>query len=466
MSFNHIDDATREYAASTRRTCDPAQTDCDESTFEFDSMIDVDSETHELYIFNQMYHTAYTLEQYQKFFKYKEHYGLKTEDAFEYIQSCHSCNTQLDTFAGEYCCGGCHNFIENLEMTCFRGIDCLICNRATRCHGDDSPIEYATCDTCGFEEDALYSYRYKSTVYCNQCAIDVCGVLIKKPEKKFHIDELTITCDHCGFEEGSHYINYYKSNAYCNSCSFDMLPGFNEDAVQYSSEEQRCLRIYARENNLTIEEAIEYQTHCHNCGKYVENAVFHSESHQYCNKGCYEYCEEYWYPCYREGNCRVCDTWNFQKLQEELRQEEALSLIQCEEKQFSQYSSEELVHLRWYAQKYELTMEEAIEYKTHCHACGDYVENAKFNSPSHQYCDQECYESCEEYIYPCYREGSCRVCSVWAFQKLQMEMIQKNEFLAAYEPVLSTIDSWKELGVYNQLYECIPDLIEYFDYEL
>jgi hypothetical protein len=141
-----------------------------------------------------------------------------------------------------------------------------------------------------------------------------------------------------------------------------MLPGFKEDAVQYSPEEQRCLRIYARENNLTIEEAIEYQTHCHNCGKYVENAVFDSESHQYCNKGCYEYCEEY--------------------------------------------------------------------------------------------------------IYPCYREGSCRVCSVWAFQKLQMEIIQKNEVLAAYEPVLSTIDSWKELGVYNQLYECIPDLIEYFDYEL
>jgi hypothetical protein len=50
MSFNHIDDATREYAASTRRTCDPAQTDCDESTFDFDSMIDVDPETHDLIV--------------------------------------------------------------------------------------------------------------------------------------------------------------------------------------------------------------------------------------------------------------------------------------------------------------------------------------------------------------------------------------------------------------------------------
>ena len=143
--------------------------------------------------------------------------------------------------------------------------------------------------------------------------------------------------------------------------------------------------------------------------------------------------------------------------QEELQQEDALF----------QYSSEEIADLRWYAEKYDLTMEEAIEYKTHCHTCGKYVENAKFNSPSHQYCGKECYEYCEESFYSCYREGSCRVCSVWAFQKLQDEMREKGEFLAIYSPVLTTIDSWKELCVYNQLYECIPDLIEYFDdYEL
>ena len=282
MSFDHIDDATRKYAASTRRTCDEP---LPESTFEFDSMIDVDSETDELYVFNQIYQTSYTLEQYQKFTKYKEHYGLKTEDAFEYIQSCHSCDTQLDTFAGEYCCGGCHNFIENLEMTCFRGIDCLICNRATRCHGDDTPIEYVTCDTCGFEEDELYSYRYKSTVYCNQCAIDVCGVLIAKPEKKFHVEEVMITCDHCGFDEDSRYIQYHDSFKYCNGCAFDMLPGQEEDEVQYSSEQLKDLRLYAQKHELTMEEAVEYKTHCHNCGKYVEHAFFNGPSHQYCNKG-------------------------------------------------------------------------------------------------------------------------------------------------------------------------------------
>ena len=462
MSFDHIDDATRNYVASTRQTCDPTQTDCDEFTFDFDSMIDVDSETDQVVAFNQMYHTSYTLEQYQKFTKYKEHYGLKTEDAFEYIQSCHSCDTQLDTFAGEYCCGGCHNFIENLEMTCFRGIDCLICNRATRCNGDDTPIDYVTCQTCGSEEDELYSYRYKSTVYCNKCAMDVCGVLITKPEQKFHVDEPTVTCDHCGFEEGSYYINYYNSNAYCNSCSYDILQGFNQVKEDdhpfnlYSQEEKISLILYARKNDLMIEEAIEYQTHCHNCGKYVENAVFDSDFHQYCNKRCYEYCEEYRYPCYREGNCRVCD---FHQEENDVEPEE------CDLD--NKYSSEELTDLRWYAQKYELTMEEAIEYKTHCHTCGKYVENARFDSPSHQYCDKECYEYCEESIYPCYREGSCRVCSVWAFQKLQDEMREKGEFIAAYSPVLTTIDSWKELCVYNQLYECIPDLIEYFDdYEL
>ena len=362
MSFDqdHIDDATRKYATSTRRTCDPAQTDCDESIFDFDSMIDDKPEPDELFIFNKMYSTSYTLEQYQKFSQYKDHYGLRTEDAFEYIKSCHSCNTPLDTFAGEYCSGGCHNFIENLEMTCFRGIDCLICNRATRCHCDDSPVKYVTCQTCEYEEDELYSYRYKSTIYCNQCAIDVCGVVVNRPEQKFHVEDAAITCDNCGFDEDSRYVQYYNSNVYCNGCVFDMLPDVEE--TKYSLEEQR--------------------------------------------------------------------------------------------------------DLKWYAEKYELTMEEAIEYKTHCHTCGKYVENAKFNSPSHQYCNKVCYEYCEEYFYPCYREGDCRVCSVWAFRKLQEEMNQKSEFLAAYEPVLSTIDAWKELCVYGQLYECIPDLIEYFDYEL
>lgn len=446
MSFDHIDNATREYAANTRLVCDEP---LPEALFDFDNMIDVDP-VDELCAFNEMYGTSYTPEQYHKFSEYKAHYGLSTETALEYIKTCHSCDTPLDTFIGEYCCGGCHNFVEDLEMTCFRGVDCLICNRPTRCHCDDSPVEYVTCQTCGFEEDALYSYRYKSTVYCNQCALDVCGVLIKKPEKKFDIEEVMITCDHCGFDEDSRYIQYIDSSKYCNGCALDKLPY----ETKYSPAQLDELRLYARENNLTIEEAIEYQTHCHNCGKYVKNATFDGQSHQYCKKGCYEYCEEYWYPCYRGDKCLVC---NF-------HQDEVES-AECE--LVSQYSPEDIAYLRWYAEQYDLTMEEAIEYKTHCHNCGKYVENAEFDSPSHQYCCKGCYDYCEEYIYPCYREGSCRVCSVWAFQKLKAELQKKEAFLATYSPVLMAVEAWKELFIYGQLYDCIPDLIEYFDdYEL
>jgi tryptophan 2,3-dioxygenase len=35
--------------------------------------------------------------------------------------------------------------------------------------------------------------------------------------------------------------------------------------------------------------------------------------------------------------------------------------------------------------------------------------------------------------------------------------------LSDCEPVLATIDCFKELGVYGQLYECLEDLVEYFD---
>jgi hypothetical protein len=75
---------------------------------------------------------------------------------------------------------------------------------------------------------------------------------------------------------------------------------------QYSSEEKIQLARYAEEHNLTMEEALDYQTHCHCCGKIVENAVF-DENHQYCGKRCWDTCEEYRYSCFRKGDCKVCE---------------------------------------------------------------------------------------------------------------------------------------------------------------
>jgi hypothetical protein len=51
----------------------------------------------------------------------------------------------------------------------------------TRCRCDDSPREYITCCECGECEEEIYSFRYKSSLYCNTCAYEVCGIMIDKP---------------------------------------------------------------------------------------------------------------------------------------------------------------------------------------------------------------------------------------------------------------------------------------------
>ena len=85
--------------------------------------------TLELPAFNEAQGTQFNQNQLVQFNEYKDHYGLSIDEAFECIQSCHCCNDPLKTFAGEYCCGSCFHHVEELGMPCFRGDDCLICNR-------------------------------------------------------------------------------------------------------------------------------------------------------------------------------------------------------------------------------------------------------------------------------------------------------------------------------------------------
>jgi len=93
---------------------------------DYSLLVDDQSEANE---FNVLYGTHYTQEDFEKFIIYREHYGIEVEDAIDYVQTCHCCNEQLDIFAGEYCSGGCHNHVEELGLPCFRGAECLICNR-------------------------------------------------------------------------------------------------------------------------------------------------------------------------------------------------------------------------------------------------------------------------------------------------------------------------------------------------
>jgi hypothetical protein len=93
----------------------------------------------------------------------------------------------------------------------------------------------------------------------------------------------------------------------------------NELLSKYSEQQQTDLCAYAQNYCLTITQAIEYQTCCHNCGREIQDGKFDDINHQYCNKRCFKYTEDYYYPCFREGNCLVCSTWQYH---EDLRQME------------------------------------------------------------------------------------------------------------------------------------------------
>jgi len=230
----------------------------------------------------------------------------------------------------------------------------------TRCRCDDSdPEPYLTCCNCGYLEYEYYGYRYKSSAYCNKCALDICGKLIEKPKNVFprvHVKKEKndfAYCDECNYLMLDEEKIEYNGDILCSPCVNDA-----KLLCKYTLEQKLNIRMYAEEYGLTIEESIDYQTHCHCCGKEVNDDIFDAENHQYCKKSCFEHCEDYWYHCFRGQDCKVCKIW---------------------------------------------------EYHTH-----------------------------------------------------RASSIEYDIELSNCEPVLNAIDCFQELQVYPQLYECIEDLVQYF----
>ena len=233
----------------------------------------------------------------------------------------------------------------------------------TRCRCDDSqPDPYLTCCNCGFSEYEYYGYRYKSSAYCNECALKVCGKYIEKPKYAFSRSPVSsgqfqcdfVYCDKCNYMMLDQDKIKFNDDILCSSCARDA-----ELLDKYSEEQQDQLIKYAEKHNLTIEESIDYQTHCHCCGKTVDDGMFDEMNHQYCKKKCFEHCEDYWYHCFRGEDCKVCEIWEYHARRDSLT-------------------------------AYDIELSDCA-------------------------------------------------------------------------PVLATIDCFKELQVYGQLYECIKDLVDYYD---
>ena len=158
-----------------------------------------------------------------------------------------------------------------------------------------------------------------------------------------------------------------------------------------------------------------------------------------------------------------CDECNYMMLDEEkIIYNSKLLCCHCAEL-LDQYTEEQQDQLIKYAEKHSLTIEESIDYQTHCHCCGKTVDDGMFDEMNHQYCRERCFEHCEDYWYECYREADCKVCKISQYHARRDSLTAYDIELSDCEPVLATIDCFKELQVYGQLYECIEDLVEYFD---
>ena len=126
------------------------------------------------------------------------------------------------------------------------------------------------------------------------------------------------------------------------------------------------------------------------------------------------------------------------------------------------YSEEQRQEIYRYTEEHNLTIEEAIDYQTHCHCCGNNVENAIIDSENHQYCGKRCFDHCEDYWYKCFRGEECKVCHIAKYHQSRDSLTAYDIQLSNCEPVLATIDAFKELKVHGQIYECLGDLAEYF----
>lgn len=129
----------------------------------------------------------------------------------------------------------------------------------------------------------------------------------------------------------------------------------------------------------------------------------------------------------------------------------------CElEELLEDYNNDQRDALRKYANKYDISIARALEYQTHCHCCGKTVHNGEFHESDNKYCAKG---GCIDHDYlnfPCFRGSECLVCES-EYAKNRRALIKK------CAPILAAVSAFKEKRVYAQFFECLPDLVEYFE---
>ena len=79
--------------------------------------------------------------------------------------------------------------------------------------------------------------------------------------------------------------------------------------TKYTESQITELRQYAEFYDLSsIQEAIDYCTKCHFCGRKCEISI-HTHSHQYCKMRCADLSEDFNYCCFRGESCKICNNY-------------------------------------------------------------------------------------------------------------------------------------------------------------
>jgi len=267
-------------------------------------------------IFNKIYGTNFKSKDHAVFVKFIKKYNLTVDDdAFYYIQICHCCGNQPEDPISEFCSRMCEESYQD-TYNCFHKNNDTICKMCiyNEKHG------YGGRDGGYGGRDGGYGGRDGG--YGGRD-----GGYFGEDGGYFGEDvDYTVTCERCVSKILYNDSIQYNEQLLCEGCAYD----YDEELIGLYSEEQRQeIYRYAEKHNLNIEEAIDYQTHCHCCGNQVTNPVFDAENHQYCKKRCFEHCEDYRYYCYRGEECKVCDIWTYRANRDSLTAYD-IQLAHCE----------------------------------------------------------------------------------------------------------------------------------------
>lgn len=129
---------------------------------------------------------------------------------------------------------------------------------------------------------------------------------------------------------------------------------------------------------------------------------------------------------------------------------------------YSHLSQDDLADLTQYAYDYGVSMDYAFNEQNRCHQCEIEIVPQTFG-PGHQFCSARCdalYEikPFSEYCSRC--NGSNPYCQ-WCDGEIYKLQLKNENGIRMNEPILAAIQSLKHLMVYNQLDDCLFDLVEY-----